>query len=226
MKKKAGEQETLSTKQRLVDATYQLMLEEGAENVSIREIGRRVGCTSAALYKHFESLDYLIMISSMRFLEKYLGELAAIERGGGDSVRQDLDAWFAFNHYAFGNPPVFLSLFWGPSSSSFEDAVVEYYQLFPIPRGRQDEMFYGYLYSAAFRGNIQERDLVLLRHGASEGTITFDDAVYLSKVDCYIVQSMLREHLSDYKEPGMARKAAEECNALLEKTVNAFRIRN
>ena len=46
------------------------------------------------------------------------------------------------------------------------------------------------------------------------------------KVDCYIVQSMLREHLSDYKEPGMARKAAEECNALLEKTVNAFRIRN
>lgn len=216
---------SLTTKQRFVDETYQLIREEGLEHVTIRELGRRLGCTAPTLYKHFESLDFLVLVASMRFLEAYLQELADIESRGSGYVQQNLDAWYAFNRYAFANPPVFLHLFWGPYSSQFEDAVVEYFHLFPNTQGYRDEKFLGYLYVAAYRGNIQERDLVLLRHGVTEGSLTYDDAVYLSHVDCYIVSGMLREHMADYKDPVVAEKAAKDCNELLTKTVNAFLIK-
>ncbi|MFR3548257.1 TetR/AcrR family transcriptional regulator, partial [Blautia sp.] len=55
-----------NTKQMLIEAAYNMILEKGAENIRVRDLAKRVGCSAAALYKHFESLDYLLALASVR----------------------------------------------------------------------------------------------------------------------------------------------------------------
>ena len=212
----------LTTKQRFVEVTYQMIGEKGLENIKVRDIAKQVGCTAAALYKHFESFDYLIMLASIRYLEDYMEELTEITRSIPDPVQMDIEAWHAFNRHAFGNPRVFLHLFWGPCSSMFSDAAVEYYQLFPPQEKAHDEVFYGYYFMAAYNGALPEREFIWLRSAASKGELDYDDARYISITNNYIAHGMLLDHLDDFREPGKADEAARSCNALIEKTIRTF----
>ena len=208
-----------TTKQKFVDVTYHMIQERGLENLKIRDIAKRVGCTAAALYKHFDTMDYLTMLASIRFLDDYMADLIGITESPCNSIELDIAAWKAFNRYAFLNPPVFLHLFWGPQSHFFEDAVTEYFQLFPAQPGEQR---IAYFYTAVFTGSIQERDFIWLRRAASEGLLKYDDAVYISRVNNYTVFGMLTEHKEDYTKPEIAECAAKECDELIEKTIYTF----
>lgn len=217
----------LTTKQKFINATYEAIKEKGLENLTVRDIAKRVGHTPAALYKHFESMNYLSMLACMKYMEEYMEELIEITSTHTDPIEIDLLAWKTFTKHAFQNPPVFLHLFWGPHTELFEDAVAEYYQLFPLEKKSDTaEVFYGYLFTASYTGNLQERDFVWLRRGASEGLLDYDDAKYISMVNSYIVRGMLLDCYNDYQQPDVARKAAEKCDALVEKTINTFLKKN
>lgn len=208
-----------TTKQKFVEVTYELIKEKGLKDLRIRDIAERVGCTSPALYKHFETLDYLIMVASVKFLSDYMMELIELTESDRDSIEIDIAAWKAFNKYAFANPPIFLHLFWGDYSHLFEEAVLEYYQMFPAKPG---EHRIAYFYSAAFNGSIREREFIWLRRAATEGFLNYDDAVYISKVNDYTVHCMLLEHKDDYTKPGVVDASIKECNEMIEKTFHTF----
>ena len=38
-----------NTKQMLIEAAYNMILEKGAENIRVRDLAKRVGCSAAAL---------------------------------------------------------------------------------------------------------------------------------------------------------------------------------
>ena len=86
-----------TTKQMFVDATYQMIQEDGLENLKVRNIARRVGCTAAALYRHFESLDYLSMLASLRYLDDYLQAVMQLDVSEISSVGVILKSWKLFN---------------------------------------------------------------------------------------------------------------------------------
>jgi len=215
-------EQQLTTKQRFVEAAYHIIAEEGFESATARAIAQRVGCTATTLYRHFDNMDYLVMLASIRFLDRYAEDLVEIARKEKDPVAMEIKAWRAFNQYAFANPPVFLHIFWGPCSSSFEDAVVEYSQLFPEQPGNHDETFYGYYFTAIFTGSMAEREFVWLRRAAALGELDLEDARYISIVNNNLVRGLLLDHLNDYRKPDRAEKAAAECNALIEKTIRTF----
>lgn len=208
------------TKRRYVEKTYHLIQEKGIDSLTIRSIAKEVGCSYAVLYKHFESLDYLIMLASMKFLDEYYREMVTIQKAEKDYLMRDLALWRVFNKYAFRNPPVFLHLFWEHHDAIFEDAVEEYQKLFPFKRGSNDESFYGYIYAAVFEGRMEDREFILLRHAISQGRLSHESAIYLSTVNSCIVQGKLREHRFDYKNPGIPEAAAAECDRLLLETCN------
>ena len=106
-----------TTKQKFVDVTYYMIKEKALENLKVRDIAKRVGCTAAALYKHFETMDYLIMVASIRFLDDYMMELMELTESEQNSIEINLAAWKAFNKYAFANPPIFIHLFWGAAGA-------------------------------------------------------------------------------------------------------------
>ncbi len=61
------------TKQRLVDATRQMIDSSGIDSVSMREIGKKVQLSRSAVYRHFNNKEDLlaaIAVENFRFLKK------------------------------------------------------------------------------------------------------------------------------------------------------------
>ena len=77
-------------KRKLVEATYDIIVEQGIETVTSREVARRVNVTATMIYKHFESLNYLIVVASIRYITDYLEELEMISMQESNPVEMNL----------------------------------------------------------------------------------------------------------------------------------------
>ena len=212
MKRESSEE----TKRKLIDAAYEMIVENGLEKINVRELSKRAGYSSTALYKHFESVEYLLVLSSLRFLDDYVKDLNALNHLSEEPVEMDIESWKCFNKYAFANPPVFLNLFWGKYNTKLEVALQEYFELYPLEAAMKAVAM---LCCPLFVGNIEEREYMWMRRAAAKGLMEYDDAAYISKVNCLVVRSMLMEHYSDYKDEKIAARAAAECSELIEKTI-------
>lgn len=205
-----------NTKRKFVTAAYELIQECGAENITVRSLAKRVGVSSTALYKHFADLEYVLVLASIRFLDGYVKEIKDITLDNENPVEVDIQAWKCFNKYVFENPPIFLNLFWGKYNKELDNALQEYFELYPLEAASRAVAM---LCCPLFVGDIEERDFMWMRRAAAKGMIAYDDAAYISKVNCIIVKQLLTDHIADYRTPGVPEKAAKECSDLIEKTI-------
>ena len=53
----------------------ELIKRDGIENISIRKLAKEIGCSSASLYRYFESLDELIYYAELGELKSYINAL-------------------------------------------------------------------------------------------------------------------------------------------------------
>ena len=149
-----------NTKKMLIETAYNMILEKGAENIRVRDLSKRVGCSPAALYKHFESLDYLLALASVRFLQPYIEELEENLKNADDIIEAEINAWRLFNKYAFMHPYIFLNLFWGNIRNDLESILQEYLKMYPVfVEGSNTAMFY----CSIFSGCIEDRDYIWLK---------------------------------------------------------------
>lgn len=127
------EEQIKEMKIKLIHATQEIMEESGFENVSIRNIGQRLGINSATIYRYFHNLDELTMFACVDELQKYTIELTATEVKLGDTYNEEfyLLSWKLFCKHAFRSPRRFQRLFFSKYSSNLSDIIVEYYKLFP-----------------------------------------------------------------------------------------------
>jgi AcrR family transcriptional regulator len=207
------------TKRKLVEVTYDILLNEGIQEVKARKIAQKAGCTATVIYKYFDNLDYLITVSSMRFLDEYNEKMSAVVQEKGDSIALNKKGWKIFIEYAFQNPIIFERLFWGKGRQVYEDALMEYYLLFPE---NLQAKAVAYFCITAFTANIEERDFIWLRRAANENLLYMEDAVYISRVNSFIVHGMLLEYVEKKKDPGTAEKTAQETYSLVEKTIDTY----
>lgn len=200
------------TKRKLISIADKMLLEKGFENISARAIAKEAGCSATVIYKHFENLNYLLTLASFSELEKYNKDNMWVDRAIANPILSDELSWEVFCRHAFRNVPIYVNLFWGEGAKYFEEASVEYFQLFPDQWKNENSATY---YSAYFSPSISERELVLLRMAANQGYITIEDAMYLSEINAKIAFASLMEHMEDYKDQSIANKAAEKCYSLI-----------
>ena len=62
----------VGVKRKYIEAAYRLLERDGLEGVSIRKVADEIGCSSAALYRHFPDVNRLTAVASARFLRPYL----------------------------------------------------------------------------------------------------------------------------------------------------------
>lgn len=209
----------IDTKRMLIEETYQMILEVGAENIRVRELTQRVHLSAAAIYKHFPSLDYLISMASVYFLQPYIKELELNASSHPDFIVREINAWKLFNKYAFQNPYIFLNLFWQNDEKHLELILQEYFTLYPFVVPQMESTLF---YTSLSSGNIEMRDYIWFCYAATLGRIRHDDAVHVSRLNSLIARGLLTERLYDYKEAGVYEKAAEECNRLIEHNIRSF----
>lgn len=101
------------TKKKYIILTYKKLLEKKVSEVTIRELANEKGYSAPAIYNHFESLEYLIVVASVKFLDKYVYEYGRLLDRNADLLKSYLGGWRLFNHYAFERPDIYYRLFWG-----------------------------------------------------------------------------------------------------------------
>lgn len=212
-------QEKSQTKRKLVDATYEIIVEKGLEAVTAREVARRVNVTATMIYKHFENLNYLIVVASIRYITDYIEDLQRISTLESNPVEMNLLGWKSFCQFSFRNPPLYEMIFWGAYNDQLEQALFDFYDLFPQEFKMREEAF---LVSSLLSGSIEERDFIWLRRGANIGLLDYDDAKFICRTNCLIAHGMLLEHMKDYTDPEAARLAAGECYRLIERNTRAY----
>jgi AcrR family transcriptional regulator len=108
-----------ATTQEIIETARRLLVEQGAEAVSLRAIARQMGMTAPALYRYFDSHEVLIkFVIADIFSELTTNVRAAIEvagaASGGDLTQKLLAACRAFRRWSLGHPREFGLLFGTP----------------------------------------------------------------------------------------------------------------
>jgi len=198
------------TKQRLITAMYDKLKTHEAPQITVREFTKEIGLSPSALYRHFESLEYLIILGVIRFYIGYMMEYGQLMDYNKNPLESYIKGWKLFNKYAFERPDLYYRLLLGQYNRSFSDALDEYLELFPLTGLESDS---AYFYTLLFTNDFRERDLLMLKRAVNCGLLSFDDAVYYSKSNTLIVKGMLENYIGC--DLAARRQGEIECNQLL-----------
>ena len=198
------------TKRQLVECVYTMLCESNASSITARVVAQAQGCSAAALYRHFDSLEELISVASVRFLHPYMEDYSALIDSDQPFLEIYLKGWELFNSYAFDRPDVYYRLFWGEENHNLGDAVQEYYQLFPFEASLKSA---AYFYTLMFDENMVERDFLMLHRASNMGLMTEADAHYFSYTNVLITRGMLYDAMTaDEAKRGQLR---DKCSFLI-----------
>lgn len=202
------------TKRRLIMSMYNNLKVKDASEITVREIAKENHCSPAALYRHFENLEYLIILGSIRFFTDYMTEYGHLMDSNNHLMDAYIKGWQLFNKYAFERPDLYYRLFWGQYNAMFSNALEEYFELFVIAGSEQ---YPAYFYTLLFTEDITERDFLMLRRAVNHNLLSYDDAVYFSKSNPLLVKGMLEMYMG--RDLESRRQGEQECNELLLKNL-------
>jgi AcrR family transcriptional regulator len=114
-----------------VEATVEIIEEEGLDKITIRKVADKAGYNSATLYNYFSEVSHLIFFASMKFLKPYTDEVAVYMERGSNSLEKYLLAWECFCKHSFQSPQIFHAVFNSDLGEHPEQMLEHYYNLFP-----------------------------------------------------------------------------------------------
>ena len=178
-------------KRKYIEAAYELLERDGVQGVSIRKVAEEVGCSSAALYRHFPDIEKLVAVASIRFLRDYIEDARLLSKVDLNPLELNLQLWECLAYYSFRNADVFENLFFGGADGGlYTEAVIEYFDEYPEDLAGLKDFMLDMFRDAT---TIAERDSILLNRAVEAGMISNDAAAYLCKVDTYLFRGMLAD---------------------------------
>ena len=174
-----------------IEATQELILNEGIENLSIKKIADTAGYNTATIYNYFEDLEELILYSSIDYLKIYLKDLRNEIKSDMKAIEMYEKIYKVFVHHSFEKPEIFHTLFFGKYSYKLEKIIKKYYEIFPDDITGQTDI----TKSVLVEGNIHNRDLPVIKQMIKEGSILEEEAPYIMEAIVRIHQSYLENIL-------------------------------
>ena len=174
-----------------IEATQELILDEGLEKLSIKKIAEKAGYNSATIYNYFENLEVLILYASINYLKDYLNDLK-------NEITEDMKAievyetvYKIFTKHSFERPEIFHTLFFGKYSYKLENIIKKYYEIFPDEIEGHIDLTKAML----IQGNIYDRDLPIINKMVKEGSIKEEEADFIMETIIRVHQSYLSDLL-------------------------------
>ena len=106
-----------------IEATQELILDEGLEKLSIKKIAEKAGYNSATIYNYFENLEVLILYASVNYLKDYLNELKNEITADMKAIEVYETVYRIFTKHSFEQPEIFHTLFFGKYSYKLENII-------------------------------------------------------------------------------------------------------
>ena len=96
----------------ILDQARHLLVEEGYNQLSMRKIGRAVGCSATSIYLHFDGKDALIHALIDEGMTRLYDRLAAADEAAGPDPAARLEAIArAYVRFALDNPEYYQVMF-------------------------------------------------------------------------------------------------------------------
>jgi AcrR family transcriptional regulator len=207
-------------KKELILVTYRLLKEHRPKDIKARLIADAAGCTAAAIYNHFNNLNHLIMLASVKFLENYIIDFQMIMNENFDIELQARATWEVFAHYAFRNVDIFEMLFWGESKDETGERIFEYYQIFPDEWKHLD----GFFATMFFDNDIENRNRVMVKRMATVGYLSYEDVETINRMECNMFYGLLMNYKKFYREPGKAEEGKILFMQMLDSLLNHYKL--
>ncbi|WP_313755920.1 TetR/AcrR family transcriptional regulator [Tissierella sp.] len=174
-----------------INATDELIYEEGINGITLRKVADRAGYNSATLYNYFENLDHLLFYAAMRNIKDYALALNTYLIDAKNSMDVFLKVWECFCDYAYDKPEIYNAIFFPNLEKPFEDYVAEYYKLFPEDMVSSDEN----ISTMLLKRDINKRGETTVIGCVDEGYIRPEDANKLNDMTLLIFEGMLKRVL-------------------------------
>ncbi len=204
---------------KFIDAASSIMDAEGVENVTIRKVASIAGYNSSTLYNYFEDLDHLILFSCIRYLKDYTGALMDYVRKASNSLERYMMIWECFCKYSFDNPKIYNLLFFSEHSSSLNNIISEYYNIFS--EELEDSSLQ--IKSMLTGNDIYSRTLYQFEGCVEEGYFRESDINEINEITILLYQSVLTNLLKK-NPPYTKEEALEKTMHFFEKIVGAYRL--
>lgn len=170
-----------------IEATAQIIEEEGIDNVTIRKVADIAGYNSATIYNYFEELSHLILFSSMRFLKKYTDALPQYIAKSNDPLEKYLLIWECFCKFSFNQPQIYYAVFSSNLGGLPEKLIQDYYSIFPTDLvGIEEE-----LKVMLLENNLSSRCRLSLEKCVEKGYLDKENIDSINELQFLIWQGML-----------------------------------
>jgi AcrR family transcriptional regulator len=182
--------------QYFIDATVQIINEEGIENVTIRKIANIAGYNSATIYNYFKEVSHLIFFASIHYLKNYADALPAYMNRGNNAVERYLLMWECFCKYSFQQPKIYFTIFASNLGSQPEDLLGHYYDIFPEDLDKLPEQ----LKPMFLEPNLLKRGEIALNQCIEEGYFNKATAESMNEIIILIWHGMLTVILNNRRK--------------------------
>lgn len=187
-----------------IEATEELLVNEGLENLSIKKIADKAGYNTATIYNYFENLEVLILYASVNYLKTYLKDLKSKIYPDMKAIEIYETVYRVFVYHSFKKPEIFHILFFGKYSHKLGNIIKRYYEIFPDEIEGQMDI----TKSMLLEGNIHNRDTPLMMQMVKEGSLNQEEAPFIIEAVIRVHQSYLEDllrqniygNLEDYSE--------------------------
>lgn len=211
----------LELKRLYVQKAYDILNEEGIQSVTIRRLGKEVGCNAASLYRCFEDIDELFLYVGLKFLKEYLKEVNEFLNAPFDRTELYLKTWDCFLKHSFARPQIFNGLFFSKYDMKINYIIADYYRLFPEELEGFDDELKNVFLSFPF----SERNLKMLKLCVEQGAICEGDLLFLSDMIIQLYKGYLKDFLDGRRKgdhPSDVKTAQEDLMCYYRRILQLF----
>src|SRR6056297_1846518 len=116
---------------KFINATTDVIKNEGIDNVTIRKVADIAGFNSATIYNYFDNCKQLIFFASINFISDYVVEMPSYIENSDNPVERLMKMWEYFSLHSFKNPKIYYAIFSENLGDKSENLIRNYYKLFP-----------------------------------------------------------------------------------------------
>jgi AcrR family transcriptional regulator len=176
-----------------IDATVEIIDQEGIENVTIRKVADKAGFTSSTVYNYFQELSHLIFFAAMRFTRDYIKDLPKYMDQGTNTIEKWLYGWVCFCKHSFEKPHIYSVIFINNLGLVPEDLLDHYYKtyrndLIGLPEQIQ---------SIILEHTLSKRSTLFVQQAVNEGLIKQKDVEFISETTHLIWMGMMTTVLNN-----------------------------
>ncbi|MBU8879808.1 TetR/AcrR family transcriptional regulator [Bacillus sp. FJAT-29790] len=176
-----------------IDATAQIIKEEGIESVTARKVADLAGYTSSTIYNYFDELSHLVFFASLRFLKDYIKELSVYIDNANGPIDKYLSTWECFCKHSFNNPQIFYTIFISNLGTEPNDLLKRYYTVYKsdlIQLPAEIKML-------VLENDLSKRSKAMIQKAIDSGELTSRNIEMISEMTILLWKGMLTTILNN-----------------------------